>query len=269
METSLYFKTALILSIQLGIVFLGCFYFIRTARKHCLEDRPFFGLRFEAKKNSRGELDLVPIVPEPVITASPVVRERLANASPSVKAMIRDNPASLPQQSGPMSQLILIWMFSLFGMTFLAPLNTTIGITLMTISSIAFAPLLGLIMLEADENDGLRTILVTVFITVAAALVGMYSGIDFSPMREFLFYGLCGLILFGLIRLLFGMNGALVRFKAILGAILFSLFLIYDFNRLKQLNDLGTNDWATALQIAISLYLDIINLLLELMEAME
>ena len=65
------------------------------------------------------------------------------------------------------------------------------------------------------------------------------------------------------------MNGALVRFKAILGAMLFSLFLIYDFNRLKQLNDLGTNDWATALQIAISLYLDIINLLLELLAASE
>jgi FtsH-binding integral membrane protein len=35
------------------------------------------------------------------------------------------------------------------------------------------------------------------------------------------------------------------------------------------LDEQGVNDWQTALQIAISLYLDIINLLLELLEAMD
>ena len=49
---------------------------------------------------------------------------------------------------------------------------------------------------------------------------------------------------------------------------LFTLFLLYDFNRLAALNDQGVNDWGTALRIAVSLYLDIVNLLLELMEAM-
>ena len=36
MEASLYFNTALILSIQLGIVFTGCFYFIKKAQKYCI-----------------------------------------------------------------------------------------------------------------------------------------------------------------------------------------------------------------------------------------
>ena len=40
-----------------------------------------------------------------------------------------------------------------------------------------------------------------------------------------------------------------------------------DFNRLAALDEQGVNDWETALQIAVSLYLDIINLLLELLEA--
>ena len=257
METSLYVKTALILSIQLGIVFIGCYCFIRYARQSCMEARPFFGFRFEAKKNSRGELDLVPIVPEPLI-----------KASPPVKASTREYDEE-PRQHNPLvKKLVWVWFVSLLGMIILPPVSTVLSATLMTISSIIFAPLLGIIMLEADENDGLRTILFTLFIAVAAALVGMYSGIDFSFMREFLFYSLCVLILVGLVRLLFGMSDALVRFKAILGAILFTLFLVYDFNRLKQLNDFGVNDWVTALHMAISLYLDIINLLLELLEAM-
>ena len=58
------------------------------------------------------------------------------------------------------------------------------------------------------------------------------------------------------------------RVIAIIGAILFALFLVYDFYRLAYLDRKGVNDWQTALQIAINLYLDIINLLLELLEAM-
>ena len=59
------------------------------------------------------------------------------------------------------------------------------------------------------------------------------------------------------------------RLIAIGGAILFTLFLLYDFNRLSILSDKGVNDWETALKIAVSLYLDIINLLLEILEAMD
>ena len=64
------------------------------------------------------------------------------------------------------------------------------------------------------------------------------------------------------------MSSAMIRIKAIAGAILFSLFLVYDFNRLKNLNDIGVNDWSTALNMAISIYLDILNLLLEILDAM-
>ena len=53
------------------------------------------------------------------------------------------------------------------------------------------------------------------------------------------------------------------------GAILFTLFLLYDFNRLAAMNNQGVNNWEAALRIAVSLYLDIINLLLEILEAMD
>tara|TARA_B100001063_G_C16611018_1_gene475755 strand:- start:82 stop:867 length:786 start_codon:yes stop_codon:yes gene_type:complete len=253
MESSLYFKTALIVSVQIGIIFVGCYFFIRRARDAYNHGKPFFGIHFRGEENSRGELDLIPIDPGPIISKSPLVEE--------------NNEAPTPQSS-LMSKFMWVWFFSLFGMVFLASKSVVIGLSLMTLTSVTFAPLLGVIMLEMDENDGLRAILLTLFITIAAALVGMYSGIDFSFMRTFLFYSLCALILIGLVRIFVGMSSAMIRIKAIAGAILFSLFLVYDFNRLKNLNDIGVNDWSTALNMAISIYLDILNLLLEILEAM-
>ena len=52
MESSLYFKTALILTIQLGIIFFGCYYFIKKARDAYLQNIPFFGIHFDGKDNS-------------------------------------------------------------------------------------------------------------------------------------------------------------------------------------------------------------------------
>jgi len=43
METSLYFKTALILATQLGIIFVGCFFLISAAKKAYREGRLFLG----------------------------------------------------------------------------------------------------------------------------------------------------------------------------------------------------------------------------------
>jgi len=45
-------------------------------------------------------------------------------------------------------------------------------------------------------------------------------------------------------------------------------FIILDFNRLIYLQDLNVNDWNTAFYMSYSIYLDIINLLLEILEAM-
>ena len=264
MESSLYFKTALILSSQLGIIFAGCFFLISSAKRAYKDGRTFFGIEFIGRKNSRGELDLIPIEQPPIITTKKTGSPRVPK--PINPAENKAQPAT--QKEALFTKFIWVWLISLFGMVFLAAKSTAIGLTLMTISSITFAPLLGVIMLEMDENDGLRATLLTCLITVGAALIGMYSGIDFSFIRGFLFCALCLLLLVGFWRIFFGMTSAAIRAKAICGAILFSLFLVYDFNRLKQLSDIGINDWSTALDMAISIYLDILNLLLEIMQAM-
>ena len=44
------------------------------------------------------------------------------------------------------------------------------------------------------------------------------------------------------------------------------LYLIYDFNALEKAIARGDNSWGTAVDIAVNLYLDIINLFLDLLE---
>ena len=50
MESSLYFKTALIVSIQIGIIFIGCYFFIKKARDAYSHNRPFLVFTLEERK---------------------------------------------------------------------------------------------------------------------------------------------------------------------------------------------------------------------------
>ena len=52
------------------------------------------------------------------------------------------------------------------------------------------------------------------------------------------------------------------------GSLIFILFLLYDFNRLQKAAESGINNWQTAFEIGFAIYLDVINLLLELLDAM-
>ena len=57
-------------------------------------------------------------------------------------------------------------------------------------------------------------------------------------------------------------------FKSYLGVVVFTGYLLYDFNFLKQRMNLQDDSWSSAVQIAVNIYLDIINLFLDLLEIM-
>tara|TARA_B100001029_G_C14847417_1_gene331769 strand:+ start:454 stop:645 length:192 start_codon:yes stop_codon:yes gene_type:complete len=57
-------------------------------------------------------------------------------------------------------------------------------------------------------------------------------------------------------------------YQSYLGVVIFVLYLIYDFNRLEKANANEDASWDTAINIAVSLYLDIINLFIELLVAL-
>ena len=105
------------------------------------------GLRFEGKENSRGELDIVPRAPALFI-----------DASRSAKASVKKDGNAPTELNAPVTAFALVWIVTLCGTVLGALISTVVGITLMTITSTTFTPVLGIIMLEMDDNDGLRAI---------------------------------------------------------------------------------------------------------------
>ena len=61
METSLLFKTFLILGVQLSLVFGACLLVIRRARLVADQGEACLGVTFTTETNERGELDLQPV----------------------------------------------------------------------------------------------------------------------------------------------------------------------------------------------------------------
>ena len=60
METSLLFKTLIILSAQLGIVLVMCFYTLKQARLAYENNSTLFGMSFRGAVNMKNKLNLIP-----------------------------------------------------------------------------------------------------------------------------------------------------------------------------------------------------------------
>jgi len=61
-ETSLLFKTIIVLSSQLAIVLAGCFYALKMAKKAYENNSTFIGLSFRGSVNLKRKLDLIPYI---------------------------------------------------------------------------------------------------------------------------------------------------------------------------------------------------------------
>lgn len=105
----------------------------------------------------------------------------------------------------------------------------------------------------------------TVFLT---ALIAMYSGLDFSWLGKFLFFALLGLIGVSIVTLFVRIKEATQKFFAAFGVLIFTGYLLFDFNQLSKAKTMLPNTWETALTFAVSIYLDIVNLFLQLMNLM-
>jgi FtsH-binding integral membrane protein len=290
-ETSLLFKTMVILSAQIGIVFGLAYFIIKQAQVAYKNGTKLFGYSFRGAMNMNRELDLVPYHESPKnypATMSKVVEEHFdnetkkmipehtltqkVNSREEALEMIRDGYGY--ETKDRLFPVLIIWFVGLWVTLFLATsgVSLPIGLSIFTIQSIAFGILLGFIMLQMDENDGLKALKIVLFVTLLTGYIGYSDFYSFSEnigLKFFLFFSLLGLIVLSLIRTVIGFSRKATRYQAIFGAIIFSIFLLVDFNMIKRREGtLGMNNWETAFEFAFTLYLDMINLLLEILEAM-
>ena len=114
-------------------------------------------------------------------------------------------------------------------------------------------------------NLSQKALAITALTTFLTGLIATYSGLDFAWLGKFLFVGLIILVIIAIISLFVKIKGR--RFIAGFGVLIFTGYLLFDFNNLAKLKQVAAaNNWETALDFAISIYLDIVNLFVYLLQ---
>tara|TARA_A100001037_G_scaffold65029_1_gene57132 strand:- start:435 stop:1238 length:804 start_codon:yes stop_codon:yes gene_type:complete len=116
------------------------------------------------------------------------------------------------------------------------------------------------------QNIVFQTMSATTLAILATASLVFLTNIDFSFLGGFLFIALILLIIVSLLNYFIFKSRFLSLLKAYFGVVIFTLYLIFDFDRLRAAKQAGDSEWSTAIDIAVNLYLDIINLFLYLLE---
>lgn len=290
LETTLLFKTMMILAGQVGIVFGLSYFCIKGARWAYENNTTFLGYYYRGAMNMNRQLDLVPYKKAP--TKYPIEMTKLIEAMTDeetgkkteafAKLKLAKNKEEVLQflkegykysnESSFFNALFFFWVATLFATLFFAATNISIltGMLLFTMQSVAFGILLSFLLLEIDENDGLRATKIVFFVTVLTGYIGysdIYAFSENVTLQVVLLLSLLALIVFSLIRTFIGFSRNVIRIKAIFGAIVFSLYLLIDFNLIKKKESIS-NDWNTAFELAFTIYIDLMNLLLEILDAM-
>ena len=118
-----------------------------------------------------------------------------------------------------------------------------------------------------QNNIFFAVVATTLSVFITAAIV-YFSETDFGFMGSFLFFALLGLIIVRLLKSWVIKDSSFSMIQTSAGIIIFTLYLIYDFNRLEKAMEQGDESWGTAVDLAVNIYLDIVNLFLLILEAL-
>jgi hypothetical protein len=167
--------------------------------------------------------------------------------------------------------LILFAIFSLWTAGAVIVFSSSfIQIVFMTLSAICYGSLIGFIVIDMDENDGITGLKLASLTTVAMFIVVAVTGINFAnPIFVSIVVVLISILLLSELYSMFNqISRGARRKKAIVGVIIFSMSLLASISLVDVSAEQGINDWDTAIFFAFSMYLDIINIILYFLEAM-
>ena len=118
------------------------------------------------------------------------------------------------------------------------------------------------------QNVVFQAMMATTIAVISTASLVFFISFDFGIMQGFLLISLLILIIMGFLNNIIFKSRLYSIIRAYLGVILFTGYLLYDFNQLEKKMNTGDNSWGTAIDIAVNLYLDIINLFLDILYIM-
>ena len=116
------------------------------------------------------------------------------------------------------------------------------------------------------QNIVFQAMLATTIAVLATASAVFTSSFDFSVLGGFLFIALIVLIVMGVLNVFIFKSKKYSLIRAYFGVLIFTGYLLYDFDMLEKQMNAGDESWSTAIKIAVNLYLDIINLFLDLLQ---
>ena len=237
--SSLALKVYLILGFELAVLYGFAFFVIQQCKKAFYANKTFLGIAFAEAVNQNRQTDICVVQSE------------------ATKLLF--------------FWLILFAIISLWASTASIILSSSfIQFIFMTLSAIGYGTLIGFIIMDMDENDGMVGLKAATLTTAAMFVVVSVSGINFATS---LFVSIIAslilvLIIWELSALVRGISRGAQKIKAVAGIIIFSLSLLVSISMVNVSSDKGLNDWNTAIDLAFSMYLDIINLILYYLEFM-
>ena len=237
--TSLAFKVYLILGFELAVLYGCSFFIIQQCKKAFYANKTFLGIAFAEAVNPNRQIDIC------------IVQSKATT-------------------------LFFFWfiLFAIISMwtaaAFIIFSSSFIQFIFMTISAIGYGSVIGFIIMDMDENDGMTGLKGATLTTAAMFILVSVSGINFANLAFAITVSLLILILiiwelFALVR---GISRGARKIKAVAGIVVFSMSLLASISMVNVSSDQGLNDWNTAIDLAFSMYLDIINIILYFLEAM-
>lgn len=137
------------------------------------------------------------------------------------------------------------------------PLNRFLFALFTFITGVTIAPLLVVVAQSPGGVDILtKALLATGLMFTATAAFGWTTKMDLSGMRGFLMIALIGMIVVGVIGIFIPWSNTTEMIYSGIGVLIFSGFIVYDFQKIKQYPE------DRYIDAALNIYLDIFNLFL-------
>jgi FtsH-binding integral membrane protein len=138
-----------------------------------------------------------------------------------------------------------------------SPLNKLMFAAFAFITGMTIAPLIGVVL---ASYGGVMILMKALFATIctfiAAAVFGWTTKFNLMGMRGFLTVGLIGMIITGILGIFMPWGNTMEMVYSGLGVLLFTGYIMFDFQRLKRYPE------NMFIEAALQLYLDIFNLFL-------
>ena len=162
----------------------------------------------------------------------------------------------------PLSIVTLILLIAMMFSRTMRRLGRFISIIVAILVGITFYSALNFYLGALGGGVVLLILGTTAIIFIAAGLYGYYTKRDFTNKGSILFILLVGLIAFSIIAIFVKFSSVVWIFVSALGVIVFTVYTIFDMNRIAK-QPIKDEDVP---MIALNLYLDFINLFLRLLQ---